>query len=362
MSNQNFASHPICIISSFNSIRPSEKIKVNHNRTNFSKILEEMQNNLDQFDTLTNYSMESYNLQTDAKILKIKETARKSLICSYLDRSFIEKFDVQLRKKSAEETLKFIKKKIGQDTNAEKCQKAIEKLNEATRDTVGEEEFTEFLERITELAEQMVDKDESVKKHYIDRAFRSNLTPSIREFLLDQNAETKNIEEISNLLDKRRKYKKSVNIFQLETSDEKIENLTTMISVFAEQKNADSKRIQSLLDQNQKMMEMLENKFSVFDTEICKLKISTKNAQSTSQNFRPKMEPKQEIQNNFPASWELNQDGSPVRCSGCGFQGHNQAVCRGTRATCNICKKLGHIVYACPERSNGARNFNSSKN
>ena len=70
MATQNFASHPISVISSFNSFRPTQKIKINHNREQFSQVFEEIENQLDQFDTLTNFAIKAYNASEDVKILK----------------------------------------------------------------------------------------------------------------------------------------------------------------------------------------------------------------------------------------------------------------------------------------------------
>ena len=98
-----------------------------------------------------------------------------------LQRNFSEKFETQLRKKTAADILKFIQKKIGSDSASQKCDKAIQKLNEATRD-VDSEEFGEFLDRITEIADQMTGKNQLVKTHFIEAAFRNNLTPSFENF------------------------------------------------------------------------------------------------------------------------------------------------------------------------------------
>ena len=364
MSTQNYTNHPISVIASFAAFRPSQKIKIHHNRDQFKRVFEDVENQLDQFDTLTDFAMSAFNVSDDIKLKKIHEKARKTLICSFLAPDFIEKYETQIREKTSEETLNFIKKKIGKDTDYQQCEKAIEKLNNATRDAAGEEEFSDFLERIKNIADKMAGKEQSVKTHFIDSAFRKNLTPSIREFLVDQDSQNKSIEDIASLLDRRKKYKKSAEIFQLETSNEKIENLTSMLSVFAEQKHADSKRIESLLEQNEKMMNMLHNKFSDFDAEICKLRTTTKNLQEIPQNrnenLRPKTEPKSGNKDNFPATWELNKAGFPVRCTACGFQGHSHSVCRGTRASCHLCKKQGHIVFACPNRTNFGNNSNSA--
>ena len=120
----NFQQHPISIISSFSSLRPLQTVKPNHNRTHFRDILEELQNNLKQFDALTKYSITSFNLTDDETIKEILENGRKTLVRNFLSPMFLEKFNDEMRKLSSTEIVNFVTETIGVDSSKQKCQKA----------------------------------------------------------------------------------------------------------------------------------------------------------------------------------------------------------------------------------------------
>lgn len=365
----NFQQHPISIITTFSSIRPSQTVLPNHNRNQFEDILEELKNNLKQFDALTDYSIKSFNLSDDETIKEIAENGRKSLIRNFLSPAFLEKFYAEMRKLSSAEILNFVTETIGTDSPKQRCQKAIEKMNNISRNSDNEEKFLAFHKRLTLTASEMTGAAQDVKTYFIEKVFRDNLTPSMKSFLLEQNSSDKSIEDISKLLDKCEKYRKNVNLFQIKTeaSDEKIEQL--------------SKMIQSLSNENANMMNFIKEKFTdmdhrnlQMDKEICKIKSEPKSNDTTkrpdfvkqaskefSSNFTSKNHNfEQKTPNEYPANWELNAGGFPIRCTKCGYRGHRAQACRGTNATCNICRRQGHISPACPERSSQQNQY--SKN
>jgi hypothetical protein len=346
------SSHPISVISSFSAYRPSQKIKLNHNRTQFMDISEELENTLDQFDTLTDFAIDSYSVSDNEKIIKIKENARKSLVRSFLATDFLEKHTQEMRKITSTQMFNFIKDVIGTDSDKKRCKKAIETLTTATRNSNAEEKFSNFCARLKLISEEMIGADSAVKTHYVDKIFHENLPPTVRSFLLEQNSIHKSIEEIAKLLDKCEKYKKTLDVFQIsaESSDMKIENLTNMIQSLADQNTA-------LSEQNKSMMDLMKTKFQDVDAELNKIKTTPKT------DFHQKSQKKewdQPDQKSIPSSWELEKNGVPVRCTSCGFQGHSTSNCRGTcRATCHICRRQGHIAPACPERQQNkmAKNY-----
>ena len=351
MTSQNLSAHPISVISSFGSYRPSQKVKTNHSRSLLQDVLDELQNTLDQFDTLTDFAMTSYQVSEDVKMLKIQENARKSLVRSFLSVEFLEKYNSEIRKLDSNAIIEFIKETIGQDSKKKRCQKAIETLTDTTRNP--EEKFVKFYARLKFISEDMVDADPAVKKYFIEKTFNENLTPMMRSFLLEQDSATKSIDEISKILDKCEKYRKTPNLNQIsaETADLKIENLTKMIAALAEQNN-------SLTKQNDSMINLMKNKFADVDAELNKIKTSPKS--NSNIQARSSQQKSPQTENQYPVWWELNQTGFPIRCQKCGYNGHRGSNCRGTRSSCNVCGKQGHIVYACPDRSNNTQQ--SSKN
>jgi hypothetical protein len=234
---------------------------------------------------------------------------------------------------------------MGKDSDQKRCRKAIETLTDATRNIQAEEKFINVYNRLKNIDEEMIGADAAVKTHYIEKIFNANITPQIRSFLLEQNATEKTTKEICVLLDKCQKYKKNTNIFLVsaETSDEKIENMTNMIQSLADQNTA-------LLEQNKSILHFMKTKFHDLDVKLNKIKSESK---PEFQQKKPKAEFENKGQRPIPTTWERDQNGLPVRCNRCGFQGHLGVNCRGTcRATCNICRKQGHIAPACPELQN----------
>ena len=103
----NFQNHPISIITSFGSIRPAQTVNPNHNRSKFEDILENLKKNLKQFDALTKYSIETFNLTDDKTISEILEDGRKSLIKNFLSPSYLDKFQAEIRGLTSTEILSF---------------------------------------------------------------------------------------------------------------------------------------------------------------------------------------------------------------------------------------------------------------
>jgi hypothetical protein len=346
----NFQNHPISIITSFGSIRPAQTVNPNHNRSKFEDILENLNKNLKQFDALTKYSIQTFSLTDDKTISEILEDGRKSLIKNFLSPSYLDKFQAEIRGLTSTEILSFVKENIGVDSPKQRCQKAIEKINNSSRNSENDEKFGAFLKRLKSISSEMLGAAEEVKTYFVEKVFRENLTPSMRSFLLEQNHGDKSIDEISKLLDKCEKFRKNVNLFQLQTevSDEKTLKLTKMI--------------EHLTTQNESLMSFIKNKFEDNDAEIFKLKTAQKEKSQKFSIPNPSnlRENHQKESSQFPSSWELNEAGFPVRCTSCGYRGHKSQVCRGTQSTCNICRRQGHIAPACPEKTD-RKNY-SSKN
>ena len=350
----NFQSHPISIITSFESTKPTQTVKPNHNRTQFEDILKKLNKNLNKFDALTKYSIESFKLENDETIKEILEDGRKTLISNSLSQAYLDKFETEIRNLSSTDLLKFVKESIGVDSSRQRCQKAIQKINDSSRNTENDEKFDAFLKRLKSTADEMEGAAADVKTYFIEKIFRDNLTPTMRSFLLEQNYEDKSIEEISKLLDKCQKYRKNISVFQIQAqvSDEKTLELTKIIQQLTTQN-------ESLAAQNDSLLDFLKDKVDKNDAEICKLKATQKEKVSFNLNEnQPENQRINRPRNNqtgtpsFPPSWELNEAGFPIRCTSCGYRGHRTNACKGTQATCNICRRQGHIAPACPQKSN----------
>ena len=88
--------------------------------------------------------MDSFSVSTDEKIIEIHENARKSLIRSFLTTDFLEKHNGELQKLTSKDTILLIKEIIGVDSDKKRCEKAIEKITNSTRNVKAEENFLKF--------------------------------------------------------------------------------------------------------------------------------------------------------------------------------------------------------------------------
>jgi len=377
--NQISIQHPAACIQmarsnfEFNSLKP---IKLRLLPSTFETVKDDISNRIEQFDCLTNNSIENSGLLADEKttVKKFQENARREILVSAFDEEFAAKYKEEITyEKTYATLLKFVKEIIGSQTVRQKSAEAEKRLNNEVRKIDDEEKFERYLARIERYASEVSSVTE-VRNFLIDNTFRKNLTPSIMRFLQEQEKTDKSAKEIATFLDDRYKYKKSVSVNSIELAGA-TEKINELFKQNAELHQQNSKLFQKMdaMQNDMKMMFMeatqprtedpsinfTNNIGDVHKLQTSKSKppysrapmarpgpsnerLATQQNQSNSRMIRP------ETAKFYPSHFEMNRYGAPFRCRKCGVLGHRDENCRGTSLVCKLCKKEGHISFACP--------------
>ena len=264
--------------------------------------------------------------EIDAITKEVIEDYRLEIILSAISEEFQKLHKDQLNTfEDSEKLIKFLKNSFDTQTEEEKSSAAEQKLRSMTRRVEMNERFSCFYDRLMNTA-RLVDKNTEIQKHIVKTAFKSNLTPKLKEFLIIQGKNDLETEELAAYLDEKQQYKASkvVNQIQTEKMEGKIETLETEIRSLS------------------KLMEKLLEQKSEENAQINAMKVS-KREHLPNQNL-----PRTDRQ----YGWELNKFGKPFRCHKCGLMGHRASNCLGLcKQICHICKKVGHLQSVCPQRS-----------
>ena len=264
--------------------------------------------------------------EVDAITKEVIEDYRIEIILSAISEEFQKIHKDQLNTfEDSEKLLKFLKNSFDTLTEEEKSTAAERKLQSMTRRVEMNERFSCFYDRLMNTA-RLVDKNTEIQKHIVKTAFKSNLTPKLKEFLIIQGKSDLEIGELAAYLDEKQQYKASkiVNQIQTEKMEGKIETLETEIRSL-------SKLMEKLLERKE------EEKAETNAVKVLKREYPPNNNRSrTDRQY----------------GWELNKFGKPFRCHKCGLMGHRASNCLGLcKQICHICKKVGHLQSVCPQRS-----------
>ena len=324
------------------NFRPSQKIKVNHPKKEFRKLIEEVENEIELFDDNTDSAITNFKLTDETKIRKLQKRCQIKMVMSALSSDFVSKYSDQLEDLSSTELIEFIKNRIGFESEKEISDAAQNQIRTATRQINENEKFTDFLDRLNSYSRKMKKLDSIIKTHLVEEAFRENLTPKIKRFLLEHDKNTEKIDEIAKYLDRMQKFKKDMTVNEIAVSSE----LTDLKNEIAELKNFlkdnsinTSRQINELRDDfyNQKL-----EKAELFKISTQPKREPVRNQQNTRNQTEAPV-----FQHN--PNWEYNRFGKPYRCRHCGILGHKDESCKGTNLTCGKCQKIGHTFPACPE-------------
>ena len=322
------------------NFRPAQKIKINHSKKEFRKLIEEVENEIELFDDNTDSAIQNFNLTDETKIRKLQKRCQTKMIMNALSSDFISKYSDQIEDLDSTELIKFIKNRIGFESEQETTDAAKHQIRIATRQINENEKFSEFLDRLKSYTRKMKKLDPIIKTHMVEESFRENLTQKIKIFLLEHDKKDEEIEEIAKFLDRMQKFKKEISVNEIAVSSEltDLKNEIADLKLFIKDNSINtSQQLSELRDDFQ------NHKFQ--KAEIYKLTTA------------PNREPTKNHQNNSTAqpvfqhnpNWEYNRFGKPFRCRHCGILGHKDESCKGTNLTCGKCQKIGHTFPACPE-------------
>ena len=356
--------HPIAVIQAakINFQYGSEKpIQSQTSPTKFINIKSDIKNRIEQFDLLTKCAISSHSLSEDdtKTVQKFKEIAKRDILYSAISPDFFSKHDDEIRHETTYDTLfSFITDVIGTQTEKMKIAAAEKQLQNATRNVTENEKWNRFYDRIKRYASD-VSTQGDIQKYLITNAFKKNLTPRLKTFLLEQGKTDLDTKATAIFLDNMNKHKSDVNISQIE-----IEGATKQIAEVCKQntqlqiQNEDlHDKIDSLQTQMQRMITEAVNQTKL---ELFKINANPKNTitdRDHPQNHSVQRSDRshQSTNNQYPTHWELNQYGRPFTCRKCGVRGHKDENCKGL-VKCYICHKTGHSKYICPNKTRQSKN------
>ena len=324
------------------NFRPSQKIKVNHPKKEFRKLIEEVENEIELFDDNADSAISNFQITDETKIRKLQKRCKIKMILNALSTDFTSKFADQIEDLESTELIEFIKNRIGFESEKEISDAALTQIRTASRHINENEKFTEFLDRLYSYSRKMKKLDGVIKTHLVEEAFRENLTPKIKRFLLEHDKNTEEIKEIAKYLDRMQKYKKDISINEIAVSSDFTDLKNEIAELKAFLKESSINTSQQLNELRDDIYKHKKEKAEIFKIATQPKRESVRNIQNKSYQMETSV-----FQHN--PSWEYNRFGKPFRCRHCGILGHKDESCKGTNLTCGKCQKIGHTFPACPE-------------
>ena len=156
------------------NFRPNQKIKINHSKKEFRKLIEEVENEIELFDDNTDSAITNFKLTDETKIRKLQKRCQIKMVMSALSSDFVSKYSDQLEDLSSTELIEFIKNRIGFESEKEISDAAQNQIRTATRQINENEKFTDFLDRLNSYSRKMKKLDSIIKTHLVEEAFREN--------------------------------------------------------------------------------------------------------------------------------------------------------------------------------------------
>ena len=266
-------------------------------------------------------------------VAKTVKTGKVKVICSYLQKDFLDKFGPELTMTDPEKLETELLSIIGEPDAAEKENRLRLKFNSMCRRVENSEKFSAYLTRLQNVAEKLT--NETVTRTFIVRQqFLQTLSPSEQEFLLIHGKDgDADVEKQAALLDSKRQH------------------LVSKVNLIERQKMEE-------LEQTQ--MEMMADMRTLRQT-VTDLR-NEKDALTRQVNERPSID----IGDQFKALHAaVNQISKPAgggkirsqiskpvdkmapRCAKCGLRGHAKETCYPkTRLKCYKCGETGHTQFA----------------
>ena len=290
--------------------------------------IKQVDDRVKQFTSTADAVSEAANLKNDANVVSATAKGRLRILISALDPSFIEKYRAQIQGFTTYENLKEFLGNIFATTLSakEKVSNARTRLLNATRFAKENESFKVFLARIKLIAAPItVNTDQKVTDLLVEDAFRSNLSPTLKQFLIDHGQNDASLDHIATFLDDKKKH-----VFKVETNQvqvEEIAELRSQIAILTDLVKT------ALVPQNDTNVDNAANIYQVATT-----------------GSRKKTFVRRE-------DWEYKENGKPIRCGQCGLFGHAKSKCpRTCTLVCHHCKKVGHLKAVCRAFKNLAKN------
>jgi len=353
--------HPIELLEAFeHNTEPTTKISNKTTKRQLKSTIGTIKNKIDRMQLVFQTSLNLHDIKNEERTSFEKEfkATRREICLSYLDPNFRERYDDEFEDiKGSSDFYILLKQIIGEVNPEEEAREARSKIKEISRRVEENETFTRFYTRLEKLANTASKGNDTLKKHYLDEAFHSNLTPDLRRYLLDQGKSNESAGKIAEYLDSMKKHIKRVEIKAVTAEDTLLrEQVCALTHQFT--------HLPQLLEDSlgSSLKSMIDEKIDNIRRELASInKIQPKNESQRETKPQQTYEQRNAINTTSQFTrqsgtaapnqnpWrqlERHQDGTPITCHACGVKGHSKKNCRGT-VVCRNCGQRGHIAGIC---------------
>jgi hypothetical protein len=204
--------HPIELLEAFvNNTEPSTRITKETNKRQLKNIIATLKRQIDRMQLIFQTSLKMHDIKNEERTTFENEfkATRRQICLSHLDPAFRARYDDEFEDiKGSSDFYVLVNQIIGETNPEEDARDARSKLKDICRRDDEEETFTRFYTRLEKLAITASKGDDSLKKHFLDEAFHSNMTPDLRRYLLDQGKSKQTPKAIAEYLDQACKFPK----------------------------------------------------------------------------------------------------------------------------------------------------------
>lgn len=353
--------HPIELLEAFeHNTEPTTKITIKTNKRQLKSTITTIKSKIDRMQLVFQTSLNLHDIKSEERDSFEREfkATRREICLSYLDSSFRERYEDEFEDiKGSSDFYTLLNEIIGEVNPEEEAREARSRIKEISRRVDENETFSRFYTRLEKLATTASKSNETLKKHYLDEAFHSNLTPDLRRYLLDQGRSKASTKAIADYLDSMKKHEKRIEIKAV-TAEETL--LREQVSALTHQFTHLPQLLENSLGTSLKSL--IDAKIDNIRREFADInKIQPRNEPTRGNKQQPTYEQRNAINttSHFTIQnvttdpdqkplrqLERHQDGTPITCHACGVKGHSKKNCRGT-VICRNCGQRGHIAGIC---------------
>lgn len=260
-------------------------------------------------------------------VAKTVKSAKVKVICSYLQKNFLDKFGPELTMTDPAKLEEELLSIIGEPDANEKEARMRQKFNSMSRRVDHSEKFAAYLTRLNNVADKLT-QNEQTKTFIVRQQFLQTLSPTEQEFLLIHGKDEDTVDKQAALLDSKRQYLVSkVNLIEqnkmCELEQGQMEIMTDMQKMKQMISDLKSEKDQLQKQLNERSISRVDEQFKSLHAAVNQI------GKVAGGKIRPRITKQ------------------PKRCEKCGLPGHDKDKCfPKTRLKCYVCGEMGHTQYA----------------
>ena len=183
--------------------------------------IKDLTSNLEAFSAACDNIVTACGGETDATTATAIKRGKIEIIKSVLADNFVQKYKHEVRSKdNGDDLITIIKKVICRSTDEEKINFAKKELRKTSRRIHEDEPFVIFVDRLKNWSSKIT-SDKNFEKYLVEEQFNDNISPSLRQYLLDMDKLELDVESKAMFLDRKGKHKKSLSVNQIVLTESK---------------------------------------------------------------------------------------------------------------------------------------------